>query len=83
MEKKVLTQEEIQQLNQIQQTRLSLIEKYGLLEFKIQSFLLEKDFINKELKELQELESKLGNSFQSKYGDGTIDLDKGEFIPTN
>ena len=83
MDNKVLTQEEIQQLTQIQDKRSLLVEKFGILEFKIQSLLIQKELIQKELIELTEFEIKTGEIFQEKYGNGTVDMDKGEFVSSN
>jgi hypothetical protein len=83
MEKQVLTQEEIQSLKNIQNNQSLLIEQLGLLEYKIQILELEKQKLKQTLQNQIETEEQIGKQLQQKYGDGSIDLEKGEFIPTS
>jgi hypothetical protein len=80
METKVLTQEELQSLKAIQERRIQLTEQFGLIEMRIQEIGLQKEFLKEELKKLQQEEIAIGESLQKTYGDGTINLEKGEFI---
>jgi len=80
METKVLTQEEINQLKSVRDRRVKLIENFGVLESRIQEFNLQKEILKEELKNLIQEETNLGKTLQQKYGDGSIDLEKGEFI---
>jgi hypothetical protein len=80
METKVLTQEELQSLKSIQEKRIQLTEQFGLIEMRIQEMGLQKEFLKEELKKLQQEEIAIGESLQKTYGDGTINLEKGEFI---
>ena len=80
METKVLTQEELQSLKAIQERRIQLTEQFGLTEIRIQEIKLQKEFLTEELKKLQQEEITIGKSLQKTYGDGTINLEKGEFI---
>jgi stress response protein YsnF len=80
METKVLTQEEITQLKKIQQDRFSLIENYGLVEVQIQELKHVKEQLNTNLTDLKKIEEELGKQLQTKYGEGSIDLEKGMFI---
>lgn len=80
MEIKVLTQEEIISLTQIRDKRNQLIGKMGENELQIQQLNLQKQDIIEELKGLIQFEIKLGKELQDKYGEGSIDLEKGEFI---
>jgi hypothetical protein len=82
MTTKVLTQEEIQSLKSIQEKRLQLTEQFGIIELRIQEFELQKEYLKDELKKLRQEEIKTGEALQQKYGDGTINLEKGEFIST-
>jgi len=81
MEKKVLTQEEITQLKNVRERRIQLVESFGILESRLQEINLQKESLKDELKKLIQEETDLGRNLQQKYGDGSIDLDKGEFIP--
>ena len=80
MEKKVLTQEEITQLKNVRERRIQLVESFGILESRLQEINLQKENLKDELKKLIQEETDLGRNLQQKYGDGFIDLDKGEFI---
>ena len=80
MTTKVLTQEEIQLLKSIQEKRLQIVEQFGIIETRIQELRLQKEYLKEELKKLRQEELKTGETLQQKYGDGTINLEKGEFI---
>ena len=83
MEKQVLTQEEIQSLKTIQSRQQALLSMFGDLEYKIQILELEKQKLKQSLQTQMEEEEKIGKQLQQKYGDGNIDLEKGEFIPVS
>lgn len=74
-----LTAEEIGRLKSIQEKSIQLVEKFGITEIKIQEFTLQKEFLKEELKQLRAEENEIGESLQKLYGNGTIDLEKGEF----
>ena len=80
MTTKVLTQEEITQLKAIQEKRFQLTEQFGIIELRIQEFNLQKEHLVDELKKLRQEEITVGENLQKKYGDGSINLEKGEFI---
>lgn len=75
----VLTQEEIQEIKNFQDKRQTLIQQFGIIEFNIQDLELQKQQLNVELNNLKQLETQIGSKLQDKYGDGTINVDKGEF----
>jgi hypothetical protein len=83
MEKQVLTQEEIQSLKNIQNNQSLLIEQLGILEYRILVLEKEKQKLKQTLQNQLEEEEKIGKQLQQKYGDGNIDLEKGEFIPVS
>jgi len=80
METKVLTQEEITQFKKIQQDKISFIEKFGVLEVQIRELELIRHQLNSNFIELKKTEETLAKSLQQKYGEGSINLEKGEFI---
>jgi predicted nucleic acid-binding Zn-ribbon protein len=80
METKVLTQEEITQLKAIQQERYSLVDKFGTIEIQFQELESTKQKLKLEYEKLKQKEDVLGKQLQAKYGDGTINLEKGEFV---
>jgi len=83
MEKQVLTQEEIQSLKNIQLHQQALLDTFGNLEYKIQILELEKQKLKQTLQKQLEEEEQIGKQLQQKYGDGSIDLENGEFIPVS
>jgi hypothetical protein len=79
METKVLTQEELQQIKDIQQEKSILVEQFGLIEYSIQDLEQQKQTLNSSLSNLKQKEIELGKTLQERYGDGTINVEKGEF----
>jgi hypothetical protein len=79
METKVLTQEELQQIKDIQQEKSILVEQFGLVEYSIQDLEQQKQTLNLSLSNLKQKEIELGKTLQERYGDGTINVEKGEF----
>jgi hypothetical protein len=79
MTTRVLTPEEIQYLKSVQQKRVQLTEQFGMVELRIQEINLQKEYLIEELKKVRQEEIKIGESLQQKYGEGTINLERGEF----
>jgi hypothetical protein len=79
METKVLTQEELQQIKDIQQEKSVLVEQFGFIEYSIQDLEQQKQTLNSSLFNLKQKEIELGKTLQERYGDGTINVEKGEF----
>lgn len=80
MTTKVLTPEEIQSLKLIQEKRIQLVEQFGVLEIRLQDLEFQKEQLKVSLQQLRQEEIKVGETLQQKYGDGSINLEKGEFI---
>ena len=80
METKVLTQEEITQLKAVQQERYSIVDKFGTIEIQFQELESTKQKLKLDYEKLKQKEDVLGKQLQAKYGDGTINLEKGEFV---
>jgi len=80
METKVLTQDEITQLKAVQQERYSIIDKFGTIEIQFQELESTKQKLKLDYEKLKQKEEVLGKQLQDKYGDGTINLEKGEFV---
>ena len=83
MKNKVLTQEEIQSLKTIQTNQSNLVQSLGTVEYRIQLLELDKQTLKIQLQKQVEEETKVAKELQEKYGDGNIDLEKGEFIPVS
>ena len=79
-EKIFLTSEELQQLKDIQSQGFDVKEQFGEVEYRIQLLQLQKENIKKELSNLQETEHQISKILDSKYGNGSINLETGEFI---
>jgi len=77
-----LKQEELDQLQELQQKNTALVRELGeisLLEINLQE---RSEGAKKFLSEVKQAESELVNQLQENYGVGSIDLQKGEFIPS-
>lgn len=79
METKVLTQDELQQIKDIQQEKSVLVEQFGIIEYSIQDLEQQKQSLKSALSDLKQKEIDLGKMLQERYGDGTINVEKGEF----
>lgn len=80
MENKVLTQEEIQKLKNIRSSRLQALEQFGALEIATIELEEQKSKTKQNFTQLLKEEEEFSIELQKKYGNGTIDLEKGEFI---
>jgi hypothetical protein len=82
METKKLTSEELETLKEFQQKNSAIVSELGNLEVaKIQMEARKQeilDFYN----ELKEDETKFGKKLSNKYGMGSINIDTGEFYPS-
>lgn len=78
METKVLEQEEIQSIKDLQTQREQLMSDFGFIEMRIQELELQKENLINLLVEVRNSEVTLSNELQAKYGTGTINLEKGE-----
>lgn len=82
MEKKVLTQEEIDKIKKLKDRFEDLTIVAGNIEIQIINLQLQKDQIKLNLQQLQQQEKVVAQELEKKYGDGTISLESGEFLPT-
>lgn len=80
MDKVLLPKEEIDSLLKIQNDQALLANQLGSLEYQIQSLNLDKETLIKQLRDLQNRSQELGKNLQEKYGEGTINIESGEFI---
>lgn len=81
MEIKKLSQEELQQIQDIQGKNQALVSELGQIEL-IKLNLAERAEAAKQfLTELKQEEKELAQALEAAYGKGTINLDKGEFTP--
>jgi hypothetical protein len=60
-----------------------LVQALGTVEYRIQLLELDKQALKSSLQKQIEEETTIAKELQEKYGDGNIDLEKGEFIPVS
>tara|TARA_B110000037_G_scaffold90002_1_gene106478 strand:- start:2614 stop:2865 length:252 start_codon:yes stop_codon:yes gene_type:complete len=82
MESKKLLDTELQTLREYQDTINSIVVNLGKLDLQIDTLKRAKDKLFKEFQELEKNQIKTAQELQNKYGEGDIDLEKGEFTPT-
>jgi len=83
MENKVLTPEELQKLKNTQTNRSALMRDFGFIEYQIQELELQKEGLIEALSKIKNDETQIAKELQEKYGEGAVNIDKGEFIPSN
>jgi hypothetical protein len=81
MEKKVLTQVEITKLKDLKIKFKQLTEVIGEIEVQIINLHFQKDSVKSSLQQLLQQEITLAKELEEKYGEGTISLESGEFLP--
>lgn len=79
MEVKKLSQDELQQINQIRGEYTNLYTNIGLIQVKIKELEGESLSYYQNLEVLTKKENELFQKLKETYGNGTIDLDTGEF----
>ena len=82
MENQKLTTEEIHRILKVQQDTNDIVVELGQVELALYNLQIRKEGIKLRLDELRKEELSLGQELTNKYGDGSINLDSGEFIPT-
>ena len=81
MENKVLTPEELSKLQELNNKRGDLVERFGVIEINIQDLELQKEQLIEELSQIKKAELEIGALLQQKYGDVNINLSTGEVTP--
>jgi len=81
MENTKLTVEEIEKLQEIQQKNAAVASELGNLEITKLQVEARKAEVVEFFNKLKEEEQTFGKELSEKYGNGSIDLEKGEFIP--
>jgi stress response protein YsnF len=83
MEKQVLTQEEIQKLTELKSQFNELVSVVGNVEIQLMDLQLKKEQLKFSLQSLQQQEIAIAKELEDKYGQGSISLETGEFLPSN
>jgi len=78
---KKLTQKEIDNLTSLKKSYTELTNVVGNVEIQILTLELRKSQLKDNLFQLQQDEIKLAKELEEKYGNGSISLEKGEFLP--
>jgi hypothetical protein len=81
MENTKLTVEEVEKLQEIQQKNAAVASELGNLEITKLQVEARKAEVVEFFNKLKEEEQAFGKELSEKYGNGSIDLEKGEFIP--
>jgi hypothetical protein len=81
MENSKLTTEEVEKLQEIQQKNAAVASELGNLEITKLQVEARKAEVVEFFNKLKEEEQAFGKELSEKYGNGSIDLEKGEFIP--
>ena len=80
MSKIVLTKEEINDLITLQQQQNEFIVQLGQIEYQISSLDKRKEEIKKLIDNFEENQLSMSTKLKEKYGEGTVNLENGEFI---
>lgn len=83
MEKIMLTSEELKQLQEMQQQKDKISLELGQIEFDLDKLKRNKQNILEKSYNLENDMISLGSTLESKYGNGTIELETGEFTKIN
>jgi hypothetical protein len=75
---KKLLEEELQTLKDYQIKTNTIVGGLGKIELQLAALEDQKDIFLEDFKELQKEQSKTAQELQEKYGEGNIDLEKGE-----
>ena len=80
MEKKVLSQEELNNLATLQKDQDNFVVQLGQIEYQINTLEKQKSIIKQNIESFEKKQVEIGNQLKEKYGEGTINLESGEFI---
>ena len=78
MSNPMMTQEELQQIQEVRKQMLQVASALGELSYQETILNLEKEKFVENVKSLREKERNLLSEFGKKYGDGVINLETGE-----
>lgn len=82
MDKVIVNQEELVALNQIQNELNEVTITLGLLEIQVNEIQAMKQEAFMRLATIRDKQERLGKELSSKYGNGSVDLNSGEFNKT-
>ena len=80
MENKVLDKEEVEALTSLQQEQNDLVYQLGQIEYQIGFFTRQKELVKQQLEAFEKKQQEQAQKLEEKYGQGTVNLESGEFI---
>ena len=83
MEKIYLTEAEKKEIVDIQNQENDYMVQFGQIEYQIQSLKLQKSTIEQDLIKFDQRKTKFAQQLQDNYGEGSINIETGEFIKSN
>ena len=78
METKILTQEELTQLKDLQNQQNTILMNLGSIEYRMSVLEQTKIELKSQVLEIEKMNSKLGAKLTEKYGNGNLNLETGE-----
>ena len=79
---KVLEKDEISKIQELKDRLKKITEVSGVVEVQNYNIQIKKEQLKSNLQELQRKESDLAKKLEDKYGQGSISLETGEFLPS-
>tara|TARA_Y100001972_G_scaffold96246_1_gene118670 strand:+ start:9179 stop:9427 length:249 start_codon:yes stop_codon:yes gene_type:complete len=80
MEKKVLSKEELENITTLQQQQDNFVVQLGQIEYQINTLEKQKNIIKQNIESFEKKQVEVGDQLKEKYGEGTINLENGEFV---
>ena len=81
MERKVLTEDEITKIKDLKKEFKDLTNAIGETEVQVMNLNLRKEQLKIGFQNIQQQEMVIAKELEEKYGEGTISLESGEFLP--
>jgi hypothetical protein len=76
----VLSKEEVENLTSLQKQQNDLVYGLGQVEYQLTYFTKQKNLIQQQLEALESNQTTTAQEIEKKYGQGTVNLESGEFI---
>jgi hypothetical protein len=80
MKKTVLSQEELKNITTLQQQQDNFVVQLGQVEYQINTLEKQKNIIKQNIESFEKKQVEIGDQLKEKYGEGTINLENGEFV---
>lgn len=80
MEKTVLSKEELDNLALLQKQQNDFVLQLGQIEYQISTLEKFKQDLKQNIESFESKQAEVGNQLKEKYGEGTVNLESGEFI---